>query len=398
MSDTTKTTLHGARTEVLNDEDDEPDRLLVHGAALGNDDITHGMMGLKKLWPAEELEKAYETLEGRNFMKNHEVHQVESVIGSVTKAEYDEDLGIIYEAEINGDNETEREIYKKIQRDQLEVSVTVQHDPIDEAEEDEETGALIMTGLNFIELSAVPVGASETADVHPGEHPQLAAMSKSELAERFDMDAASGTIETRQTSSLTNNTDDSDKTDETPDDTLMTEDNIEELKAWFQEEFDASEALFESTEEMERLAELKQLDEEMAEYDDPAVIERNELEQLEDRAEEADAVSELFAEKLSDDDSIPFTEEELLDKFTVDELKDKFDDVFGIDSLTEPSAPNPKSDSGGTEDQQDPEQVQQLKQEIEDLKEKRDFYESQGWDSHKEDVEDELAAKRAQLN
>lgn len=533
MTETT-TQLQSARTEALGQEDD--DRLVIHGAALGNDDVTVGWTGLKKLWPAEELAKAYETLEDCPLMKNHELGDVEAVIGSVTKTGFDTDVGVIYEAEINGDNDLERELYRKVQRGQLEVSVTVKHDPVEDAERDEETGAYIMTGLEFVELSLVPVGASPTADVAAGEHGSLAAsLSAAGLSSRlgYDVDplaissprdpqfsesetspdwgevdlsfdafvanyanddvdewddlseADKRTISSKslngnpdaddwnhalvlpvvnpetdnlnqhgleaallrapdtsdingeetqnkirslledefdtesESNSITVNVDADtsgfrEKIEELRDqiqslqnDTQsienMTEEELQEQLEALREELGSNDdgaIVIEDTDEIQRLGELKKLDEEMAEMSDPVVRDRSELENLEQRAKQADEVAELFAEKLSESDDVPFSAEELQQKLSVEELRDKFDDVYGMEELTEPSNPNPKSQesAGGTEPEQEPNNIDELKAELDELKEKRKFYEKQGWSSHAEDVQDDIETIRAKIS
>ena len=54
----------------------------VHGIALGADDVTVGASGIKKKWPAEELEQAAETLRGTNLVVDHE-NNATGVVGRV---------------------------------------------------------------------------------------------------------------------------------------------------------------------------------------------------------------------------------------------------------------------------------------------------------------------------
>lgn len=141
----------------------------VHGVALGADDVTVGQSGIKKLWPAEELREAADTLEGKNLVVDHQ-NSSAGVVGKVTKAGYKEEVGILYEAELH-----DEELAEKIEAGLLEVSVRGYHDDVTELEEDEETGAKIVENIQFQNLSIVPTGAAPSNSIEMGEAAELSA-------------------------------------------------------------------------------------------------------------------------------------------------------------------------------------------------------------------------------
>ena len=71
----------------------------VHGIALGAGDVTVGQSGIKKMWPADELAEAADSLKGTNLVVDHN-NDATGVVGRVTKAGYKEDSGVVYEAEL----------------------------------------------------------------------------------------------------------------------------------------------------------------------------------------------------------------------------------------------------------------------------------------------------------
>lgn len=152
---------------VAETEDGEP--FVIHGVALGSDDITVGRSGIKKKWPGAELEKAASTLEGQPLVKNHE-NSVEGAIGMVTKSRFAPGVGVLYEAEIASHYE---QFAKDIEAGILEVSPRVLHAPVEELDQDEGTGALIVEQPVFDNLSIVDKGASPSNSAVSGPSPSL---------------------------------------------------------------------------------------------------------------------------------------------------------------------------------------------------------------------------------
>ena len=168
MSASREATLAGVGTlhiSVDSDSLDSDDPYVIHGIALGAGDITVGQSGIKKLWPADELKQAAETLEGQPLVKDH-INNTDGKIGTVTHAEYIADVGVVYEAEVAPHYD---QIAKDINAGLMEVSVRAYHTPEEELPEDEETGAKITQNVLFDNLSVVNDGAapSNTAEGGP---------------------------------------------------------------------------------------------------------------------------------------------------------------------------------------------------------------------------------------
>ena len=149
----------------LGDSDGPP--YTVHGVALGAGDVTQGASGIKKKWPASELEKAAETLEETNLVVDHE-NNADGVVGRVTKAGYKKGTGVVYQAELY-----EEDLAGKIENNLLEVSIRGYHADVDNLEEDDDTEALIVEDITFDNLSIVPKGASPSNTLEMGEHEEL---------------------------------------------------------------------------------------------------------------------------------------------------------------------------------------------------------------------------------
>lgn len=209
MTSSRESTIAGVGTAHLaaNSASLDDDGYTIHGIALGVGDITVGQSGIKKLWPAEELKKAADSLEGTDLVRDH-INTTEGKIGTVTHAEYLENVGVIYEAEIAPHYE---EIAQDVKAGLMEVSVRAYHNPVEELDEDEETGALIVENVLFDNLSVVNNGASpsNTANAGPvedienqygtveasavfGDGQSAAVLSRSEAVLEADEDLAYG--------------------------------------------------------------------------------------------------------------------------------------------------------------------------------------------------------------
>ncbi len=147
-------------TEELADDD----FYVMHGVALGEADITVGQSGVKKLWSADALRDAADTLEGQPLVRDH-VNTTKGKVGEVTEAEYRPGVGVIYEAEIAPHYE---ELAQDVEAGLMEVSVRAYHPPEEELEEDDETGALVVDEVAFDNLAIVNKGASPSNTAEPG--------------------------------------------------------------------------------------------------------------------------------------------------------------------------------------------------------------------------------------
>ena len=141
----------------------------VHGVALGSGDVTKGASGITKKWPADELEDAVDSLEGKNLVVDHK-NNADGVVGEVTKCGFKEGTGIVYQAELY-----EEDYADKIENGLLEVSIRGYHDDVEDLEEDEDTDALIVKNITFENLSIVPNGAAPSNTLNMGEHEELSA-------------------------------------------------------------------------------------------------------------------------------------------------------------------------------------------------------------------------------
>ena len=168
MSESHESTIAGVGTAhlsypgvELSDSDSDGDSFVINGIALGVGDVTMGQSGVKKFWPAEELEKAAETLEGQDLVRDH-INTTEGKVGTVTEATFMEDVGVVYEAEVANHYD---ELANDIRAGLMEVSVRAYHAPEDELEENDD-GALVVEDVYFDNLSVVNNGASpsNTAD------------------------------------------------------------------------------------------------------------------------------------------------------------------------------------------------------------------------------------------
>ena len=171
--------VHSEETYLSSELADGPP-FVVHGVALGNGDVTKGKSGIKKKWPAEELEKAAESLQGTNLVIDHE-NSVHGVVGRVTKAGYKDDKGVVYEAELY-----DEDLAEKVQKGLLEVSVRGLHKDVDDLDEEKSSEALVVEDIEFKNLSVVPSGAAPSNTLEMGENAELSAAELSAFTEGLE--------------------------------------------------------------------------------------------------------------------------------------------------------------------------------------------------------------------
>ncbi len=152
----------------------------VHGIALGADDVTVGTSGVKKMWPAEELEQAADTLRGTNLVVDHN-NDADGVVGRVTKSGYKEGTGVVYEAELY-----DEDLAEKVKSGLLEVSIRGYHADISSLEEDDDTGAKVVEDIEFDNLSIVPTGAAPSNTLEMGAHAELSAAELSAFTDTLE--------------------------------------------------------------------------------------------------------------------------------------------------------------------------------------------------------------------
>lgn len=172
------TTVEFERREAFLSSDDDDESYTIHGVAIGEGDVTKGSSGIKKYWPADELQDAAETLEGTNLVVDHD-NSSSGVVGRVVKAGYEEGSGVLYEAELY-----DEDLADKIENGLLEVSIRGLHKDVEEMDENDD-GALVVEDIEFANLSIVPSGASPSNTLEMGASTQLSAAELAEATASF---------------------------------------------------------------------------------------------------------------------------------------------------------------------------------------------------------------------
>lgn len=153
----------------------------IHGIAIGSNDITKGSTsGQRKLWRPDVLSEAANTLSGKQVVVDHNNRSSRDVVGQITNARFEEDVGIIYEGEID-----DEELASKIDRGWLDVSPRLIHSEEMEDLEGVEADVKVPQKIFRIDnLSIVSKGAAKSNEVNLGPHEEL--MSVEELQSAFD--------------------------------------------------------------------------------------------------------------------------------------------------------------------------------------------------------------------
>jgi hypothetical protein len=148
---------------------------VISGVAVGPGDVTRGLSGDRKVWRADELERAAGSLAGGDLKALHS----ETVVGEVIDAGYVPNRGVVYEARIDDD-----EIAESISEGRLTVSVEARHDDGGDVETDR-GDAMSVTDIEFSDLAIVQHGAAPSASAEPGE---AAALSPAEIRALLEED------------------------------------------------------------------------------------------------------------------------------------------------------------------------------------------------------------------
>lgn len=387
--------------------DDSEPPYTVHGVAIGADDVTMGKHG-PKFWPAAELRRAVSTLVGVPLTKNHDDERVESVVGEVVDAGYEDGVGIVYEAEVD-----ESELATKIARGRLEVSIHAGHTNGGHTED----GAMIAENIRFLDLSVVPRGAAPSNSVESGASASeaLASLSADDVGAMLGHDATTAGSEHGDAPGADG------QSPRTPSDattSTMTETNSEELD---EADADAEEASLDESPEAEDVEEAElddgtdieaeaDADEEAELTDEPEAGEdvedasaeaelQDEITELraenEELRQELESVRMEYAERLADDG--PFTAAELSAQFSFDTLQEKFESqeasLASADETpgsTGGDVPAPQAGDASTEEELSTTTEDNAEQ-IASLEAKVEKYDEIGWDNAKADAEAKLA-------
>lgn len=133
-------------------------KFTVEGIALEPHAETVGTSDIEKRWPAEEIADAAETLVGKP-VTNDTSQSADSVIGQVTDVEWDEERGLIYEAEI-----ADEEVAEKLQNGLGDLAPRMFHEALGTAEINESEEPAVVEDLTFDSLFL----CNEPADGTPG--------------------------------------------------------------------------------------------------------------------------------------------------------------------------------------------------------------------------------------
>jgi hypothetical protein len=370
--------------------DGESPPYTVHGVAIGADDVTAGEAGLK-FWPGDELRQAVDTLVGVPLNKNHDDDRVESVIGEVVDAGYEDDVGIIFEAEVD-----DREIATKIERGRLEVSVHALHRNGGTTED----GYAIAEDIHFLDLSVVPRGASQSNYVAPGSSPSeaLASLSAGDVAGMLEEgDTNNSAVPEDDDAQPEQSTSVEDADSMTAEETSESTDEASEAEESADVDGDVEEAELQDEDVEAELSEPAEGDE--AEDDVDVSELRDTIDELraenEELRQEMESVRLEYAERLAGEG--PFEADELTAKFSFDELQAKFDEadmaLAGADEPdTESATPAPRT--GGSDEELSTGDSEASDAEIAELEEKIEQYDAMNWDSAKAEAEARLAELR----
>lgn len=162
-----------------------------------------------------------------------------------------------------------------------------------------------------------------------------------------------------------------DQIEELDDPVVVPNTDLEELRDKAEKYDDVSEDISELRERTSVLDEVdrSQVDE-LAEFDDPEIVESERIASLE---EEAQQVKQIYADDLAEELGV-FTADELIERFDIEELSEKHEEH--VDGTNASLNPDPKGtdpeelNSGSTDDDSEEELSDEISQKQEELKQK----------------------------
>lgn len=360
--------------------DGQSEPYVTHGVAIGANEVTHGANGAK-FWSSTVLRQAVQSLVGVPLTKNHDDDTVESVVGEVVDAAFEEGVGIVFEAEIDDEG-----LATKVARGRLEVSIHALHSDGGRTSE----GELIVEDVRFLDLSLVPRGGSPANYVEAGNSPSdaLASLSADNVSEILSDTDTSMTDDT-------DNIDDDEAALESDEESEETEAEVEADEA--DTETGEAEVEADEADDVDDEAEVE-ADEADVEVDEAALEEEIESLRAENQSlrNEVESVRLEYAETLCEDS--PFDAETMASKLTFDELRDTFEEaeaslVSDTDATEVEATPAPQT--GGGEETLSTSTDEADEDEIASLESKIEKYDAMGWDAAKSDAEDRLESVQA---
>jgi len=161
------------------DSGDDPsqDTHIVHGVAIGENDITIGGSGKRTFWPKDTLREAADALEGQPLATdtNHTAEDpkaqtpVDAIAGEITWSGYKDGVGVLFEAEVD-----DPDLARKIQHGRLEVSPLVSREI--EAMDDGPAPFKATEINRWRDLALVANGAAPSNEIEPGKAPTAEAL------------------------------------------------------------------------------------------------------------------------------------------------------------------------------------------------------------------------------
>lgn len=257
----------------------------VHGVAIGEGDVTSGVTedGEEKPthWPAEVLREGADGLEGRHLVddSDHENTQavdppVDAIVGEVTDVAYKDGVGVVYEAEVD-----DPQIAKQADRGRIDVSPAIFRK---RGEFDEDLGAAPAEQIvHWRDLATVANGAAPSNSITTGSAAE--ALQVEALQATFGPADEGGNSPEDPGATDSTSAADSTDTDTTMDLTEDEEKLIHEARA--------------TDDPAVVSADVEALAESAEEYEEPALIESDELEAL---TESVDEVESIMAEALAE--------------------------------------------------------------------------------------------------
>jgi len=331
---------------------------IVHGVAIGENDTTLGKSKKKKRWLPSALKQVAATLEGVPLTTEHS-RDPEVVVGEVTDAAYEDDVGVVYEAELD-----DADLAEKVANGRLEVSPRIFHPQTSDLEQDEDDAYLIDEAREARHLALVQRGAAPSNSVAAGE---AAALAAADLREMLGHEMSEP---------------DEDTEDETEDMSIDVQIlGRDDLRGGASSK---ANSVLQMTEEEDH--EFEDLVEEARELDNPVVVEESEVEDL---REEVQQVKEDYADLVAE--ASPFSADELVEKFDVEDLREKHQDLVE-DGEVEDLTPDPQSGDPDEEESAIADLSDETREEVEEAKDRLEY-----WDGKNDTVADAEREKIADL-
>ncbi|WP_394743351.1 hypothetical protein [Natronococcus roseus] len=337
----------------------------VHGVAIGDGDVTNGKTREGEedpsYWPGEVLEESADDLVGRYIVDDRDHDDLDSlepparaIAGEITDAAYVEDVGLVYEGEVD-----DPEIAQQADRGRIDVSPAVFRQ---RGEYDEEIGARPVEAVaHWRDIAAVANGAAPSNEIATGTAEALSAEALEATFDGGDDGPAAPTTPAGQDANGDANASANGNTNM---DLTETEENlIREARTYNDPAIVPAGA--------------ESLAEEAVEYDEPALVEGAELEALEADVEE---IEDMFAEALAEQKDL---RRETAEALSLDAMIGEFENEEGEFEPEALMAQEPEGNGGedvdsdlDDEEEDEPELDTEDAEEIESMLNRADTMES----------------------